>query len=152
MVWSPSAQKNCQTLKRIHDSCLTWAQRSGASFAPDKYQLIHLTWRRASDLTAHVSIPGFSGKPQKALKVLGVCLDQHLDWKLHLKEAAQKGEKQLTALARITGSTWGLDFEKAQLLYSATVRSSFCHGAQVWALGDQGQRNPAKSIKPLVQT
>ena len=37
------------------------------------------------------------------------------------------------------------------MLYNTTIRSSFCHGAQVWALGDQGQGNPAKATKPLVQ-
>ena len=76
VVWSPSAQRNCQLLERLHKICLDWAQKSGASFTPDKYQLIHLSRRKAADLTAHISIPGFSGKPQKSLKVLGVWVDQ----------------------------------------------------------------------------
>jgi hypothetical protein len=151
VVWSPSAQRNCQLLEGMHKTCLEWARKSGASFAPDKYQLIHLSRRKTADLTACISIPGFSGKPQKSLKVLGVWLDQQLNWKLHIREAAQKGDKQLRALARVVGSTWGLDFEKTRLLYNATVRSAFSHGAQVWALGDQGQGNPAKTTKPLVQ-
>jgi len=138
MVWSPSARRNCQLLEGIHKVCLDWARKSGASFALDKYQLIHLSQKKASDLTACISIPGFSREPQKSLKVLGVWLDQQLNWKLHIQKAAEKGDKQLRALARIAGSTWGLDFEKTRLLYNTTVRSSFCHRAQVWALGDQG--------------
>ena len=43
VVWSPSAQRNCQLLKKTHKTCLDWARKSGASFAPDKYQLIHLS-------------------------------------------------------------------------------------------------------------
>ena len=72
VVWSPSAQRNCQLLEGIHKICLDWAQKSGASFTPDKYQLIHLSRKKSADLIASISIPGFSGEPQKSLKVLGV--------------------------------------------------------------------------------
>jgi hypothetical protein len=63
VVWSPSARRNCRTLEEIHKICLTWAKRSGASFAPDKYQLIHLTRRRRADTSACINIPRFDGKP-----------------------------------------------------------------------------------------
>ena len=61
----------------------------------------------------------------------------------------EKGSKQFTALSRITGSTWGLNFEKSRLLYTSTVRSSLTHGAPVWALGDEGEGLPAKLTKSL---
>jgi len=105
VVWSPLAEKNCRTLERIHNTCLTWARKSGASFAPDKYQLIHLTRRRRADTTACIQIPGFDGKPQKLLKILGIWIDPKLNWKEHIYKAAEQGAKQLAALTRITGST-----------------------------------------------
>jgi len=151
VVWSPSAQRNCRTLEEIHKTCLTWAKRSGASFAPDKYQLIHLTRRRRADTSACINIPRFDSKPQKSLKILGVWIDPKLSWKEHIQKAAEKGAKQFSALSRITGSTWGLSFDKARLLYTSTVRSSITHGAPAWALGDEGSGLPAKVTKPLVE-
>ena len=151
VVWSPSAQRNCRILERIHQTCLIWAQKSGASFAPDKYQLIHLTRKRRADTTACIQIPGFDGKPQKALKVLGVWIDPRLDWKKHIHKAAERGGKQLAALVRITGSTWGLSFERSRLLYTATIRSSLTHGAPVWALGEEGEGLPSQTTKPLTE-
>jgi len=82
-------QRNCRVLEEIHKTCLAWAKKSGASFAPEKYQLILLTCRHQVDTTASVHIPGFNGKPQKALKVLGVWIDPRLSWKEHIKKAVE---------------------------------------------------------------
>lgn len=41
--YSTSIEANCKILERAHRICLKWAQRHGVSFAPRKYELIHLT-------------------------------------------------------------------------------------------------------------
>src|SRR5437868_742262 len=43
IAWSGSATENCQHLTEAHDRCIAWAKRHGASFAPEKYQLMHFT-------------------------------------------------------------------------------------------------------------
>jgi hypothetical protein len=43
LAYGPSTESNCRTLARAHDCCLEWARRYGATFAPEKYELIHLT-------------------------------------------------------------------------------------------------------------
>ena len=78
------------------------------------------------------------------LKVLGVWVDSKLSWKEHIQKVVEKGSKHFTALSRITGSTWGLNFKKSRLLYTSTVHSSLTHGAPVWVLGDEGDGLPAK--------
>jgi hypothetical protein len=35
--------KNCRTLQTVHEQCVEWARRHGASFAPEKYILVHFT-------------------------------------------------------------------------------------------------------------
>ena len=62
----------------------------------------------------------------------------------------EKGSKQFTALSRITGSTWGLNFEKSRLLYTSTVCSLLTHGAPTWALGEEEEGLPVKLSKLLV--
>ena len=78
VTWGPSAQANCRTLERAHEKCLQWATRHGASFAPDKYQLIHFTRRRSTEVDAVINIPGFQGEPVQNLRVLGVWVDNKL--------------------------------------------------------------------------
>src|SRR5436190_21174086 len=45
LIYKPSIESNCRTLKRAHMRCLDWARRYGALFAPEKYDLIHLLRR-----------------------------------------------------------------------------------------------------------
>ena len=42
LAYGPSTERNCRTLERAHEACQKWAYRYGASFAPEKYNLIHL--------------------------------------------------------------------------------------------------------------
>jgi hypothetical protein len=133
----------------MHKKCKTWAKKSGAAFAPDKYQLIHLTRKRKGDVQAYVQIPGFNGKPTPLLRVLGIWLDPKLKWKQHIAKVTQGGMKHFAALTRIASSTWGLTFMKTRLLYTSTIRTALTHGGPIWGLGDQGQGLPENTLKPL---
>ena len=46
LAYGRTAEANCANLRRVHDQCLQWAKRHGAKFAPEKYQLIHLSRRQ----------------------------------------------------------------------------------------------------------
>ena len=57
VAWGDSTQDNCHPLKVAHSHCIAWAKRYGATFALEKYQLIHFTKQRhdpTSDLVSHV--------------------------------------------------------------------------------------------------
>lgn len=41
-IYGGSTEANCNTLGKAHTICLKWAKKHGASFAPKKYELIHL--------------------------------------------------------------------------------------------------------------
>ena len=46
-----NTEETCNKLQRVHRiMCEDWAQRYGAQFAPSKYQLMHLSRRKAFDL------------------------------------------------------------------------------------------------------
>ena len=48
IVISNSTKGTCEALGKDHDSCLRWAVRHGAKFAPKKYKVIHFTRGRKS--------------------------------------------------------------------------------------------------------
>ena len=76
-------------------------------------------------------------------------MDSKLKWTQHIAQATQKGLERFSALTRITGSTWGLTFNKIRLLFNAIIQSTISHGAPIWALGDSGQGLPESTLKPL---
>ena len=72
IVWSRSTQKNYRKLEQIHQRCIKWARKSGASFSPEKYKLIHFTRNRKRNVLVYVKIDGFNRKLVSSLRVLGV--------------------------------------------------------------------------------
>ena len=64
LTWGMTTEGNCRALERAHQKCIQWADRHGAAFAPQKYQLIHFTRsRKIQNLNASVRIQGFQGQP-----------------------------------------------------------------------------------------
>ena len=112
IVWGPTAAGNCHQLEAAHEKCIEWAWRHGATFAPDKYKLIHFTHRRNADVQEGICISGFDGRPVDSLCMLGVWVDRKLKWSAHVKQAAHKGAAQFEALRHIVGSTWGPSFSR----------------------------------------
>src|SRR5699024_214317 len=47
IAWGESTEDNCRRLAEAHAQCDWWARRYGACFAPEKYELMHFTRRRA---------------------------------------------------------------------------------------------------------
>lgn len=147
LTWSASAEENCRRLTAAHEHCARWANRHGAKFAPDKYQLIHFTRQRRharEDLANSVNIAGHQTRGQDSIKVLGVWLDPKLTWKEHIAQVTRKGISASTAVARLATSTWGPSARNSRLLYMATVRPVLLYGAQEWATRDACD-NPVKA-------
>jgi hypothetical protein len=106
LAFSESREANCKKLEAAHNKCLSWANRHGAAFAPQKYQLIHFTRSRTiHNLQATVNIHGFQGNPVPDLRLLGVQVDSKLRWGPHIKKTAEKGNAQLQSLQRLCKST-----------------------------------------------
>src|SRR5437667_3564891 len=125
--------ENCQHLTEAHDRCRAWVKYHGASFAPEKYQLMHFTRCRHHDsanLASTVQIAGHEATLQKtSMRVLGVWVDPRLRWTHHIQQAAQKGKAAFEAASRIMASTWGPTVKHSRLLYTAVVRPTMMYGA-----------------------
>ena len=75
ITWSESAEQNCRRLTEAHQLCERWAERYGARFAPEKYQLIHFTRNRRTareDLTNSITINDYRIDSKTTVKLLGV--------------------------------------------------------------------------------
>jgi hypothetical protein len=153
IAWGDSAVDNCRRLTAAHSQCKQWANNSGATFAPEKYQLIHFTKRRRharEDLTATVQIGEVEVSPQeKSIRVLGVWLDPTLSWKEHVSQASRRGIAASDAMSRLATSTWGPSARHTRLLYTAVVRPTLLYGVQEWSTRTAGAALAASTVTPL---
>jgi hypothetical protein len=84
LTWGKTASGNCRGLLEAHQLAEHWERTHASRFAPKKYQLIHMHSghpdARQPDLPLDVSlhIRDTRVKPEKAVKYLGVWLDEHL--------------------------------------------------------------------------
>lgn len=161
LAYGPSTEGNCQILSRAHSRCLDWARRYGASFAPEKYKLMHLARKpRKFNMQAALRLPGAETEPSAELRVLGVWLDPRLNWGPHVKEVLTKMETQTNALRRTTASTWGATFVRARHIYSAVIRPAIAYGAAIWhspttvegeTENREGDKKPTGPVKKLMK-
>ena len=55
LIYGKITEDNCHILESAHNQCLDWAQQYGASFASEKYDLIHL-FRRLKKFNMQVQL------------------------------------------------------------------------------------------------
>ena len=76
----------CKSLEKVHDKIMVWADKYGAVFAPQKYELIHFTRKRmAVDVTRGIRIGSVEKGPSPDIRVLGIQVDSKLKWSAHTK-------------------------------------------------------------------
>ena len=74
LVVGKDTESNCRTLEWVHCGCTVWAHRHGATFAPHKYELMHLTQSlKRFNMTAGVNLEGID-EPQQSVRILGAPL------------------------------------------------------------------------------
>jgi hypothetical protein len=89
----------------VHERILEWARRHGASFAPEKYILVHFTKARTKHNSAcPLILPDYTINPSPHARSLGVILDKILSWQLHLQHIKSKLTTQTNILTRLTAS------------------------------------------------
>ena len=79
LAYRKTTESNYKTLELAHEICLKWASTHGASFAPQKYELVYLTrCPRRFNIGAVVSLGHAITKPQTEIRVLGLYIDGKL--------------------------------------------------------------------------
>lgn len=108
LAYGTSTEGNCQLLERVHRDCLSWAARHRATFAPQKYKLMHLTRSpKRFNMAATLRLPDSNTKePSPTVRVLGVLLDSKLRWGPHIKRTINRAAQQSWALTALSASTW----------------------------------------------
>ena len=73
LTYGGSTERNCKILEETHRKCLQWAVTHGAKFAPEKYEVLHLTRSpRKFNLKATPAFEGFQKGAKSQIKILGI--------------------------------------------------------------------------------
>jgi len=94
----PTAQRNCKTLKAIHQKAEKWALQHGSQFARAKYELVHFTRDPKANTTHYLRLPHATIKALPSCRYLGVQMDSRLRWDYHRENIESKATKRLSAL------------------------------------------------------
>lgn len=71
-------------------------------------------------------------QPQESLRVLGLFLDPRLNWTQHIQAINTKMAFQINALARLSGSTWGLPLQECRLIYNTVILPAMAYACHIW--------------------
>ena len=150
LTFSNTTEQNCRILESLHEKCLLWAHQHGASFAPDKYKLIHFSRHtKHVNLRATIDIQGVRVAPVTKLRVLGIWVDNKLRWGPHIRIVEQRGKALVASLGRLSGSTWGANFARCRQIYTAVIRPTLTYGCRIWAAGEKEKPPPSSLLFPL---
>ena len=134
LAYGTNTESNCRTLSKLHNRCQEWARTHGVSFAPQKYELLHLTKRpKKFNMKSTLQIDQIKITPKINIRVLGVQIDSKLNkWESHVKKIQDKMTRQTMALTKICASTWGATLLRARHVYTAVIRPAMTFGSNVW--------------------
>ena len=151
LAYGKSTVSNCHTLKLAHEACLRWAQTHGATFAPKKYELLHLIRRpKRFNMKAGVDLGATTTEPKSSIRVLGLYVDGKLRWRPRIKKLTAKMATQCLTLSMTATSTWGVTSNRARTVYNAVVKLAMTYAAAVWHTpeGVKGAtRTPGRQLK-----
>jgi hypothetical protein len=107
LTYSRSTEANCWALEKANEKCTAWARTHGATFAPEKFQLVHLACKpKKFNMQAIVRIPKYQDGPVPVKRILGIHLDSKLGWSPHVSLTAAKAASNIVSTTRLTKSMW----------------------------------------------
>jgi hypothetical protein len=73
LTYGSLTERNCKVLSEIHRNYAKWAETHGAKFAPEKYEVLHLTRaRKKFNLEATLTLEGIQINAKTCIRLLGV--------------------------------------------------------------------------------
>jgi hypothetical protein len=111
-------------LKTDLSNVLHWFKINSMAPNSEKFQLMFL-----GNPGTTLNVNGYSLKPSKYVKLLGVEIDNELKFTQHIKSICKKASQKINALARIRNY---LDLNCTKTLYNAFLISPFMYCPLIW--------------------
>ena len=117
-----------QLLRSEAEVTVRWFCSNVMEANPSKFQgVLFKGNKQASDFK--VSVGGQNIEFSKSMTLLGICIDENLNFDLHIKDICLKASCQVSALQCLTGL---LDLASRKAIYTSFILSNFNYCPLVW--------------------
>ena len=133
-----SAKSIEQVIERLkHDLQITlkWFESNGLVANPDKFQLMFLGASSTSSNEGILTVGTSTLIPSEQIKLLGVTIDNQLNFDLHITNLCTSANKKINCLHRIKKY---LDTEQLKAISSAYILSTFSYAPLIWMFCKKG--------------
>ena len=131
-------------LKEESEVAINWFSRNKMIVNPDKFKSIVLTKNKSDDIPTGFSIGTDIVPIDKSVKILGMHLDNRLNFNLHINTICKYASNQLNALVRLKKF---LSFEQKKVLVNSFVLSNFDYCPLVWFISSAKSLNKVKNLQ-----
>ena len=108
---------------------------------PDKFQAIILDKRKRDHTDEHITVDNQQIKVVSSVKLLGLQLDDKLNFNLHISNICKSASNQLNALI---GLKKFMNFEEKKILISSYFMANFNYCPLVWMLSNASSLKKSK--------
>ncbi len=138
LVYDRFTEEICRTLSKAHDVCAKWACTHDATFASEKYELMHFTRKlKRFNMMINIQIESSVIKSKSDVRVLKMQLNMKLQWDAHLQQIKMNHVTRMLTLNCLEVFTWEAIFTKARQVYSAVMRSEIAFKVSIWHQRDK---------------
>ena len=128
-VSGPSKEIIIQTLANETQKAIEWFRVNMMEANPQKFQALFLKHRVSQSECTIVNVNDFIIKSETNVKLLGVKIDEHLNFNEHIKDTCRKAGAQLNVLNRLSRN---LDVHGRMSIFRCFILSHFNYCALVW--------------------
>ena len=123
---------------------ISWLQSNKMIVNPGKFQGIIIDKKKQNHTAEYISIDQKNIKTSSSVKLLGVHIDDKLNFNLHITKICRSAANQLHALIRLWMS---LNFEEGKTLINSYFYSSFNYCPLVWMFSSAKSLNKVESLQ-----
>ena len=118
-----------RVLENETNVALTWLDRNEMIANPDKFHALLVRKDRENTTGQNISLQDHAIKSEETVKLLGVTLDNKLNFDTHISNLCKKAATQLNVLKRLRSF---IGFEQKKVLVQSFVYSNFNYCPLVW--------------------
>ena len=111
---------------------------------PDKFQAFILDKRKRDHTDEHITADNQQIKVVSSMKLLGLQLDDKLNFNLHISHICRSAANQLNALIRLKNF---MNFEEKKMLINSYFMTNFNYCPLVWMLSNTSSLKKMENLK-----
>ena len=130
-------------LQSEYETAIKWLQNNKMIVNPDKFQVIFLDKRRFDNTNIEVEIGNEKISSTSSVKLLGVHIDDKLNFNEHINKIYKSAGNQLNALIRVKPF---LGLKEKEVLVNSFIHSNFNYCPLVWMLSHKKSPDKTESL------